>query len=70
MKKRLAAVMGAAMLVVLGTVSTAMGADAQVFRLSHGMAADGAFGVYMERFSELVGEKTEGRYQVDVYHNG
>jgi tripartite ATP-independent transporter DctP family solute receptor len=39
-------------------------------RFSHGMAADGTFGQAALRFSELVGQKTNGRYKVDVYHNG
>ena len=70
MKMKLAAVLGTAIIITAGSAFTAFAEEAKVFRLSHGMAADGAFGVYMERFSELVGEKTEGRYQVDVYHNG
>jgi tripartite ATP-independent transporter DctP family solute receptor len=39
-------------------------------RFSHGMAADGTFGLAAIRFSELVAEKTNGRYKIDVYHNG
>lgn len=39
-------------------------------RMSQTSAADGAVGQSMEKFAELVEEKTEGRYTIDTFHNG
>ncbi len=39
-------------------------------RMSQASAADGAIGLSMERFSELINERTNGRYTINTFHNG
>ncbi|HHV39381.1 MAG TPA: TRAP transporter substrate-binding protein DctP [Tepidimicrobium sp.] len=39
-------------------------------RMSQASAADGAIGLSMEKFAELIHEKTDGRYTVETFHNG
>lgn len=40
------------------------------FRMSQTSAADGAIGLTMEKFSDLIEEKTNGRYTINTFHNG
>jgi len=39
-------------------------------RMSQASAADGAIGLSMEKFKELIEEKTGGRYSISTFHNG
>lgn len=39
-------------------------------RMSQVSAADGAIGQAMDRFAELIKERTEGRYVIHTFHNG
>lgn len=39
-------------------------------RMSQASAADGAIGLSMEKFAELISEKTDGRYTINTFHNG
>jgi tripartite ATP-independent transporter DctP family solute receptor len=40
------------------------------FRMSQASASDGAIGQSMEKFGELIKEKTNGRYTIETFHNG
>lgn len=39
-------------------------------RMSQTSAADGAIGLSVEHFAELIHERTDGRYYVSTFHNG
>lgn len=61
-------------MVVLGVVAVLLVAGSAFaaieLRMSQVSAADGAIGRSMERFAELIKERTEGRYVVHTFHNG
>lgn len=46
------------------------GGSATELRMSQASAADGAIGISMDNWAADVKEKTEGRYQINTFHNG
>lgn len=45
-------------------------AGTKELRMAQTSASDGAIGISMEKFAQMINERTEGRYTITVFHNG